>query len=272
MRKESIGDTSVFDTGGDGPAIVMIHGWGQTGRAFDPLLNLLKPDFRVITIDLAGHGTAKDEPGPYTFDRYVSDIAGVVRQMSLDKFHLLGWSMGGTITAKYCLKKVGPLPESLILLSATPRFVAQTRNLGEGQHPAAVTKMKRMIESDPEAGLRGFIQLFFESGEEIDEDQRDEIEKALISLSFPPSGQALLDTLQEYSATDLTQSPASYDGRILVIYGSQDKICPPGGQRLWGGVFANVQMATIESAGHAPHLTRRDQVAGHITRFILEAV
>ncbi|VAX24918.1 hypothetical protein MNBD_NITROSPINAE03-396, partial [hydrothermal vent metagenome] len=90
MRKESIGDT-----GGSGPAIVMIHGWGQTGRAFDPLSNLLKPDFRVITVDLAGHGTAKDEPGPYTFTRYCDDIAVVVRQLGLDKFHLLGWSMGG---------------------------------------------------------------------------------------------------------------------------------------------------------------------------------
>ncbi|VAX16921.1 hypothetical protein MNBD_NITROSPINAE03-1575, partial [hydrothermal vent metagenome] len=212
---------------------------------------------------------------PYTFTRYCDDIAVVVRQLGLDKFHLLGWSMGGTIAVKYCLEKAGLLPESLILLSATPRFVAKTRNLGVGQHPAAVVKMKRMIEADPEAGLRGFIQLFFESGEEIDEGRREEIENALMPFNFPPSGQALLDTLKEYSATDLIGppiSPGSYDGRILVIYGSQDKICPPGGQKLWSDMFVKAKTFCIESAGHAPHLTRRHEVADRITRFILEAV
>lgn len=271
---------SVFDTGGDGPVIVMIHGWGQAGRAFDPLIHLLKPDFRIITFDLAGHGTAKDKPGPFTFARYCDDIARLVCKLGLEKFHLLGWSMGGTIAVKYCLEKTGPLPESLMLLSATPRFVARTRNLGVGQHPAAVAKMERMIDSDPETGLRGFIQLFFESGEEIDENQRGEIEKALMPAGSPPSRQALLDTLKEYSATDLTGSsgsprssgsPGSYDGRILTIHGSQDKICPPGGQKLWGDVFVVVETVSIESAGHAPHLTRRLEVAGHIARFVSEA-
>jgi len=138
-----------------------------------------------------------------------------------------------------------------------------------------VVKMGRMIEADPEAGLRGFIQLFFESGEEIDEDQRDEIENALMPPGlFPPSERALIDTLQEYSDTDLTGSsgsPASYDGRILIVHGSQDKICPPGGQKLWEDMFVKAQTVCIESAGHAPHLTKRHEVAGHITRFILKA-
>ncbi|MGK7344627.1 MAG: alpha/beta fold hydrolase [Candidatus Nitrospinota bacterium M3_3B_026] len=259
------------DTGGPGPAVVMIHGWGQTAESMTPLAKLLEQRLRVITFDLPGHGEAEGEGGPYTFQRYVETLGEAVKALDGVPFYLLGWSMGGTIAALYALESRTPAPEGLILLSATPKFVIPGKNLGIGQSPAAVKKMRKMIREDPAAGLRGFIGRFFESGERMSAADRERAEKALIPPSFPPAGEALLGSLDELAAADLTASGGDFGGRVLIIYGRLDRICPPGGQRLWREVFGGrlAPDRVIEGAGHAPHLTKGAEVARAVEDFVL---
>lgn len=249
--------------------LILLHGWGQTSRAFEPLVELLRDDLRIITFDFPGHGEAKEDGGPYTFERYIETLADVVKSLNGGPFHLLGWSMGGTVAALYCLDGAGPLPESLILMSATPKFVIPEKNLGIGQHPAAVKKMERMIRADHEAGLRDFIGRFFDSGEVIAEDMRAEIERVFYPDSFPPKKEALLGTLADLAKADLTARGAgAYNGPMLLIHGRLDRICPAGGQKLWKNLFPNISEFFINDAAHAPHLTRRREVAGAIKNFI----
>lgn len=253
----------------DSAPIIFLHGWGQSRKAFEPLIAALNE--RRITsfaFDFPGHGDSRNEPGPYSFDRYTSLIAEFVKSTGAPRFHLAGWSMGGTIAANYCLRQMEPRPSSLILIDSTPRFVALEKNLGVGQHPIAVKKMERMIERDHDAGLREFISRFFESGEDIPESMRDEIEKYLVPESFPPDKEALLSTLTELSALDLTVSGLKWDGPVLNIHGTADKITPRGGQKLWRSLFDRITEAPVDLAGHAPHLTRTDGVADIITAFI----
>ena len=261
--------TKIVNDQGDGPAILMVHGWGQTGGCFSPLVERLQNGHRAITIDLAGHGKAKAADGPYTFSRYCNDIAGVVDRLGVAKqYHLLGWSMGGSIAAAYCLDNAGPLPASLVLISATPRFVDPNGAASMGQHKIAVKKMERMVKADSAAGLRDFIDRFFESGEVIGVEQRKEIEKLLVTADFPPGRQALLETLKELEQTDLTKRYGPYKGKALLIYGALDKICPPMGQKLWNHCLSDITERKIESCGHAPLLTCADRTASEIENFI----
>ncbi len=252
------------------PLLIMVHGWGQTKLAFDSLSKLLEQKLRVITFDLPGHGEAKSVDGPYTFERYRSELAQVIKKSGASSFHLLGWSMGGTISAGYCLEKTGVLPKSLILLSATPKFVTHTHNLGIGQHPAAVKKMERQIIRDADSGLRNFIDSFFDSGEQITPAQRAEIENLFYSNNFPPSQEALLSGLSELASTDLTMSKERFNKPVLLIYGRMDRICPVGGQALWKKLFEQADELCLENTGHAPHLTKTAQVAESIANFVLK--
>ena len=174
----------------------MVHGWGQTKSAFNPFVKVLAQKLRIITFDLPGHGEAKGSDGPYTFERYGNELAEVVKKSGADSFHLLGWSMGGTISASYCLEKTGLLPKSLTLLAATPKFVTHTHNLGIGQHPAAVKKMERQILRDADSGLRDFIDRFFENGEEITPEQRVGIENLFIPTTSRQIRQRFYPALQ----------------------------------------------------------------------------
>lgn len=258
---------------GDGPAILMVHGWGQTMKSFAPLTEALSKGFRVITFDLPGYGSARADKGPFGFDRYCGTIADIVIGKNLTEFHLFGWSMGGAIAAKYLLDKAGPPPASLILMSATPRFVAPGKNLGIGQSITAVKKMIRIMKEDPVFGLRSFISMFFVSGEEIPREQNAAITNLLAPPdTFPPKDEALVESLEELARTDLTKCVAELAGLpVMLLYGALDRVTPRGGQLLWDTIFSKVIHHPLVGAGHAPHLTRLDEVASAITRFIKEA-
>jgi pyruvate dehydrogenase E2 component (dihydrolipoamide acetyltransferase) len=253
----------------DSAPIIFLHGWGQSRRAFDPLIHALNDrGVRSFAFDFPGHGDARGEAGPFSFDRYTSLIGEFAKSIGATRFHLAGWSMGGTIAAIHCLEQRVPRPLSLILIASTPRFVALDNSLGVGQHPVAVKKMERMISADHNAGLREFIGRFFESGEVITEEMKTQIGKLLIPENFPPNKDALIATLKELSALDLTISGRKWDGPVLNIQGTADKITLKGGQRLWRGLFGNITEAPMESAGHAPHLTKTAGVAEIIAGFL----
>ena len=262
-------DTVISIDKGAGPLIVMIHGWGQTSYAFEPLADILKDRYRIIALDLPGHGLAKGADGPFTFARYVDEVKLAFSSLSIDRFHLLGWSMGGSLAARYALEGHAPSPASIILLSATPRFVDPAKGIGVGQHPASLKKMIRQVGADHDLGLRSYIESFFQSGEDIDPADTEIIRRRLIPAeTFPPAKEALVEGLRELETENLLDHPGEYRGPVLIIHGSLDKICPAGGQRLWKERFENVTWAPVENGGHALNLTRSYDVASHIDHFL----
>jgi len=235
-----------------------------------PLAVALSASHRVINLDLPGHGAAKEEPGPYTFERYMDHIAQVAGRRTEGHFALLGWSMGGLIAAIYALDKMEPKPDSLILLAAPARFIAPKSAIGMGQSQTSITRLRAQLEADHESALRTFIEFFFISGEMIDPEAVASIRAALApSGAFPPAKEALLVTLDQLSTSDLTLHPsAPMTTRSLIINGTLDRICPKDGQRLWDGLIIESTRTTLENCGHAPHLTRLSETSAAITDFL----
>lgn len=76
--------------------IVMLHGIRGFGETFSNVAQALQPEYRVIAIDQRGRGkTDWDQNWNYYTDAYVSDLVAIVDQLDLNKFDLLGHSMGG---------------------------------------------------------------------------------------------------------------------------------------------------------------------------------
>lgn len=95
------------------PAIVLLHGFTQTGASWNPVATALGERYRAIAPDIRGHGAASDSR-PIGFDACVADVA------ALDDapFDLAGYSMGGRLALHVALAHPDRV-RSLVLVSAT---------------------------------------------------------------------------------------------------------------------------------------------------------
>ena len=101
--------------GESGPPLVLVHGY--TGDITDWRLQLpaFAPSFRILIADNRGHGQseAPSDRSVYTVDQMAADIEALTAELGLERFHLLGHSMGGAVAQEIALNR----PERLLSLT-----------------------------------------------------------------------------------------------------------------------------------------------------------
>jgi len=78
-------------------ALIFIHGWSCNKSYWSSQINTFNDKYKVITIDLAGHGESGLERENYTVELFGEDVAAVVNNLELNKVILIGHSMGGSV-------------------------------------------------------------------------------------------------------------------------------------------------------------------------------
>ena len=101
----------------DGPAVVMIHAHWASLIMWDAWADALKNKYRVIRFDLTGHGlTGPDPSGDYTLERGVALIEALLKDLDVERFRLVGTSVGGTHAIHFTDKNPHQV-ERLVLLN-----------------------------------------------------------------------------------------------------------------------------------------------------------
>ena len=92
------------DERGDGPPVVLIHGGAVDGRFFEHNVPALADAFRVITIDLWGHGRSPDRDGPFSIASFSDDVAAVIERVAGGRAHVLGHSIGAVVALDLAMR------------------------------------------------------------------------------------------------------------------------------------------------------------------------
>ena len=90
---------------GQGTPVVMIHGGAVDGRFFEHNVPALAERFRVITVDLWGHGRSPDRDGPFSLDSFAQDVAEVIERVADGRAHVFGHSIGATVALVLALRR-----------------------------------------------------------------------------------------------------------------------------------------------------------------------
>ncbi len=108
--------------------LLLLHGFTGSGTNWAAQVSFFADYFRVVTIDLLGHGAtnAPTDPARYAIDRQAADILGILDSLEVERAHLLGYSMGGRL-ALYTALAYPQRIERLILESASPGLAAARR-------------------------------------------------------------------------------------------------------------------------------------------------
>lgn len=120
VATSSDGTKISYDVEGTGPALLLVHGGGQTGRSWRErgFVEKLRGQFTVITMDLRGSGESGKPatPDAYALDRVLDDLTAVADAAKAPRFHLWGFGHGATI-GRYLAAR-SPRVISAVLLSA----------------------------------------------------------------------------------------------------------------------------------------------------------
>jgi 3-oxoadipate enol-lactonase len=89
---------------GDHPeTLVLVNGLADAKESWEDQIPAFAERYRVISYDNRGVGESPAPPGPYTTAQMAGDLAGLVDGLGLERFHLLGVSMGGMIAQEYAI-------------------------------------------------------------------------------------------------------------------------------------------------------------------------
>lgn len=90
--------------GGSGPAVVLIHGFGDTGDMWTPLAVALAKNHRVIVPDLRGMGLSSKPDGGYDKKTQASDIRAILDKLGIDKADIVGHDIGVMVAYAYAAR------------------------------------------------------------------------------------------------------------------------------------------------------------------------
>lgn len=151
----------VYDHGGSGPVVIMLHGLASSSANWRYLIPLLKESHRCITIDLIGFG---DSPKPqwyaYTMEEHLKNVHAAIKGLKLDEpFTLVGHSLGSLLATRYAREHPSRVSH-LVLLSPpvymTPDSIANRR---ARQRTSLYLRAYRFMRTHPRVTPENIIRL-----------------------------------------------------------------------------------------------------------------
>lgn len=245
---------------GQGPDLVLLHGWGLHGGLFRSLADRLAPHFTLHLIDLPGHGRSTMPEGDYTLDSVASYIAAQVPAHAA----WLGWSLGGRVALMAALN--GAEISRLILIGANPAFI-QRDGWPHGMPAAELQQFADALRDDYQATLQRFLAVQSRGSEKGREELRALREE--LFAHGEPHPAALAGGLELLSSADLRAQLTSITQPTLVIHGERDTLAPIAAAEFTTQALPHGQLLTIPGAGHAPFISHPDQVVAALLEFLI---
>ena len=245
--------------------LVLLHGWGMNLKVWDGLTEALARRFRVIAIDLPGHGRSDWDDVAYTPAAQTFRVHETLAPLTT-RYHLLGWSLGG----QFALDLAAAMPagiERLILVATTPRFLAGP-GWRFGVKEASLERLAARLREDPKEAVRGFIRQQVRGLAPRTTGQALYRLNAALTHGGTAHPEALRWGLERLRQGDLRMQLSQVRAPALVIAGQDDHITPPGASRALAAALPKGSFRQLRGAGHVPFLSHRDRFLAALDGFL----
>jgi pimeloyl-ACP methyl ester carboxylesterase len=218
----------------DGIPLLFVHGAGSSHLAWALQLRELSNDYRVIAIDLSGHGRSEDIEGDVSIEiHFAEEVAALVNHLELTDFILIGHSMGGGVVMSYVLKKNVVKPRALILVDTSSDL--DLSKLARGLVKDAIENRIFMFKSEI-------------YDQYADTYQVKKAEERLL-LANPL---VMVRDLAACNKFDITDRIGAIDVPAFVIVGENDDTITPAIAKKLELALPRADIAVVKDADHAP--------------------
>lgn len=226
-----------------GPPVLLAPSLGTTMAMWDELAGALGERYRVIRFDTRGHGDSPVPNGPYTTDDLADDVLALADRLGIDRFALVGISLGGATAQTLALS--APERLSAVVLCCTGPSFGDPANWQQRAADVRSAGVDWLVESTAQ---RWFTPEFPRTNPERANELLDQL------AATPPEGYAgCCEALAGFDAAgrlDEITTPTR------VIAGADDPVTPPSvGETLRAGV-PGADLVVIDDASHIANVAR----------------
>lgn len=263
MPRISVNDVQLnVEISGSGTPLILLHGFTGSAKSWTQHIPAFSEHHQIVAVDLLGHGQSDtpDTQGRYGIECCSHDLSALFNQLHLDRFYLLGYSMGGRVALHFALTYPEHLT-GLILESASPGAADPQERQARLNSDSALAER---IERD---GLEAFVNNWerlplFASQAALPSETREQVR--LERLANNPHGLAnSLRGLSTGAQPSLWDRLYELTVPTLLIAGVLDAKFAEIGQAM-AAAMPNAKLKIVRDAGHTVHLeqpTIFDQLA-----------
>lgn len=257
MSQITVNSTSIhYESTGDGEPLLFIHGLGSSTKDWERQVEHFAATYRVITVDLRGHGRSGKPKGPYSIQQFSDDVGRLIDEMGLAPVSVVGISLGGMAAFQLAVDHPD-LIDRLVVVNALP----DNKLLQEARRQIWMRKLiVRFL------GLKRMGKVL---GARLFPDEDMEEERALMAerwaendrKAYQKSFQAAVDW------PGVTERLANFDRPTLMISSEQDYVGLEQ-KRPYLDALPRIRHAVIEDARHAVPMERPDRFNQVLSEFL----
>jgi pimeloyl-ACP methyl ester carboxylesterase len=240
---------------GDGPPVLLLHGWTCNQRFWEPQIEALSTDHRVLAPDFRGHGESDVPINGCTLARLAEDVHEMMWALDMAPAAVVGHSMGGMVAQQLALSH----PEDLSALVLVATAAADP----DGQLISG-----RIASDAVEAGYRDAFLRYFPGWFPADGDP--DLREWVRSQMLRTPERVALGLVEDYRDFDFRNDLPGIRVPALVVAASSDVSTAPARSQEIARLIPGAKLVTIERAGHFVHLERPREVNAALHEFLSE--
>jgi pimeloyl-ACP methyl ester carboxylesterase len=235
--------------------VVLVHGWQVSGSVWNIVVDELAAMYQLIVVDLRGAGASNDALGPYIVERYSEDILNLVETLELERFVLVGHSMGGAIAQRFATDH-SDLLAGLVLIASVPAS-------GLPLPPEAQALFRST------AGSRAQTEAFWQTT--LANPLPPAIFNMLVDSSMTVRPQACLAAFDSWRQLNFAHEVGHISAPTLVLAPAVDTpMTPDFLYEKVAALISNSRFVIIDNTSHYPQLEQPQQLVRLLVQFIDE--
>lgn len=259
----------------NGPILLLIHGFSASLHTWEPWVQRLGDEYRIVTLDLPGHGLTRAPAGYQgSIEGFRDAVAEFVEAQNLTRFSIGGNSMGGHVAWEYALAHPKQVDALMLIDSAG---WPETPGANEGQGPLIFQLMRNPVAAnllrdlDNSRLIRQGLETAFPAKPELVDDV---MVARYAELSRAPGHRdIILGLMRDRGARSLAtpERLAAITAPTLVMHGTDDHLTPFSFGEQFHAAIAGSELAALDGIGHAPQEETPDQSVAIVRAFLRSA-
>ncbi|MGD8172561.1 pimeloyl-ACP methyl ester esterase BioH [Vibrio sp. TRT 21S02] len=249
-----------WDVMGDGPDLVLIHGWGMNGAVWHQTAEALSAHFRVHVVDLPGYGHSN-----HTHADNLHEMAEQVLAEAPKHAIWLGWSLGGLLATYIALHHPERI-DKLITVASSPKFAADRP--WRGIQPNVLSAFTEQLVDDFQLTIERFMALQAMGSPSARKDVK-QLKQAVLSRPSP-NPDSLLAGLHILANVDLRHQLQQIHIPVLRMYGRLDGLVPLKVASDLTDYLPQSEQYVFSESSHAPFMTEAEHFCQQIVAFALK--